>query len=340
MATEDISRMRHAPPKRYDGVRMQQGRVTTDDDFNEGARLEAEDDAPHAGRRHRAGGQPATRASAITNPRINAHGELDFDIGAGTLYLGGLRLEVNDPGEAYTTQTDWLEQPPTERAAPVDGRIDLVYLEAWQQPVGGGRGLRAVRDGARRPGHGDARAQMRRVLVAPGVGRRDCADGVARAAGGARRPSCGQLDPETSECVPDAKLTVTFDNTGVDRRPLLAVSRRRLPRRGEPGDPRADRRQRRTSPGDSTTRRRSTASRSAPTARRSRCRPSRRTRRTGCRAGQIVEILPWSAVLPNGEKLAESRRASCRRSRRRTTRTRTRSRSRRRCRLGTAAASG
>src|SRR2546425_2512616 len=98
MGTEDISRHATSRPKRYDGVRMQQGRVTTDDDFNEGARLVAEDD-----RRTRLDviGPAGTvdEGFRITNPRINAHDELDFDIGAGSYYVGGLRAEVNAPGE-------------------------------------------------------------------------------------------------------------------------------------------------------------------------------------------------------------------------------------------------
>ena len=37
MATFDISRINFNPKKHYDSVRMQQGRVLTDDDWNENA---------------------------------------------------------------------------------------------------------------------------------------------------------------------------------------------------------------------------------------------------------------------------------------------------------------
>src|SRR4051794_26289017 len=101
MATEDISRNATSPKKRYSGVRMQVGRVLTDDDFNDAARIEEEDE-----RRSRldligAAGS-ADSGFALSNPRINASGSFDFDVGAGTLYLGGLRLECF--GETYTGQ--------------------------------------------------------------------------------------------------------------------------------------------------------------------------------------------------------------------------------------------
>src|SRR4051795_350498 len=118
MGTEDISRWSTASRKRYDGVRMQMGRVTTDDDFNESERLDAE-----GVRRTRldvigASGS-ADQGLAITKPRINAQGDLDFDIGEGTFYIGGLRLDA--PGESFAQQDDWLQQRKGDRAAPVDG---------------------------------------------------------------------------------------------------------------------------------------------------------------------------------------------------------------------------
>src|SRR5262249_47963481 len=116
MGTEDISRNATSRPKRYVRVRIQPGAAPTDHAINQGARLVAEDE-----RRLRIdviGAAGSVDAGfRIANPRINAHGELDFDIGPGTYYVGGLRAEVNapDPGEAFSTQSDWLQQPPSER---------------------------------------------------------------------------------------------------------------------------------------------------------------------------------------------------------------------------------
>src|SRR4051794_10195314 len=139
MATEDISRWSSDPSKRYKGARMQQGRVVTDDDFNEAFRIEAEDE-----RRTRVdvigpAGSPDD-GFRIDAPAATVPGEVDFVLHAGTMYVGGLRVE-SFADEHYATQSDWLDQDPALRAAPAAARNDLVYLEVWQQPI------EAVEDG-------------------------------------------------------------------------------------------------------------------------------------------------------------------------------------------------
>jgi len=304
MGTEDISRNATSRPKRYDGVRMQQGRVTTDDDFNEGARLVAEDE-----RRLRIdviGAAGSVDAGfRIANPRINAHGELDFDIGPGTYYVGGLRAEVNapDPGEAFSTQSDWLQQPPSERPEPTDGRVDLVYLEVWQQPVEAVEDSELFETALAGPDTATRVRTMRRVHVAPDVTGRDCTAAwqeqlVALGA------ECGQLDVETSECVPDAKLTVTFDNTGVtDDLCSPSIVGGYLGAENQAvrlqivdgthftwGFDNASPLYRVTVGADGVT----VTLQTEP-----------RDQAHWMQSGQIVEILPWSAVLSNGEKVAE-----------------------------------
>src|SRR5712692_1650416 len=171
MATEDISRNATSLRKRYAGVRLQQGRVSTDDDYNEGARIGAEqtrrallDVIGPSG--------SADSGFSISNPRINGHGELDFSIGAGTLYLGGLRLECF--GEHYTEQSDWLEQLPADRAAPADGRTDLVYLIAWDQPVEAIEDSELFETALGGPDTATRIRPMRRVMLATGVAGADC----------------------------------------------------------------------------------------------------------------------------------------------------------------------
>ena len=211
MATEDISRNAFSPPKRYAGVHMQQGRVTTDDDFNEQTRIEAED-------RRRTlldvigpNGSPDA-GFQISNPRINAHSEMDFDVATGTYYLGGLRLESF--GEVYSKQTDWLQQPASERPAPTNGRLDLVYLESWQQPVEAVEDSELFETALAGPDTSTRVRTMRRVHVARGVSGTDCApawQGVVSGLAG----TYGTFDAAAGECVPDSKLQVTFSNTGV-----------------------------------------------------------------------------------------------------------------------------
>jgi hypothetical protein len=133
MATIDISRRAFDPRKHYSSVRMQQGRVIVDDDWNENERIENED-------RRRArvdiigrSGSP-DQGFRIADARI-ADGMIDFDALPGTFYLGGLRLDLENK-ETYRTQKDWLQQPDDLHKVPENERFDLVYLVVWQQPVG------------------------------------------------------------------------------------------------------------------------------------------------------------------------------------------------------------
>ena len=48
MSTKDISRFLFQPEKHYSSVRMQQGRVILDSDWNESERIDDEEAAAHA----------------------------------------------------------------------------------------------------------------------------------------------------------------------------------------------------------------------------------------------------------------------------------------------------
>lgn len=146
----DISADLHAPAKRYSGVRAQQGRVLTDADFN--AAMDVVDDALEALVRSLicAAGTPdggfaisaAMPADATLADLTTSQPTLDFTIAPGSYVLGGRALVSRQP-QQFLNQTDWIAQvldssvlPP----APVDGRVDLVYLESIVGPV------RAVED--------------------------------------------------------------------------------------------------------------------------------------------------------------------------------------------------
>ncbi len=133
MSAEDLARDAFDPRKRYAAVRMQQGRVLTDDDYNDGARIESEDE-----RRSRLDIiGPAGTADDAFRPfdgGITATGQVDFKISPGTFYLGGLRIENHDEVH-FIQQPDYLQQPPAERAVTGAGLHDFLWLEAWQQPV-------------------------------------------------------------------------------------------------------------------------------------------------------------------------------------------------------------
>src|SRR5438093_13510839 len=101
MPNIDISRDATDLRKHYDRVQMQQGRVLTDDDFNEAERLDAED-----ARRVRAD-VIGPAGSPDDGFRLkNVAGQVLLS--AGTFYVGGLRLEL-EHDEPFNLQKDWLQ---------------------------------------------------------------------------------------------------------------------------------------------------------------------------------------------------------------------------------------
>lgn len=211
MATIDVSRHATEFRKHYAGVRMQQGRVLTDDDFNEAARLDQEDT-----RRTRidvVGPTGSPDGGFKIGSLTTAGGVGNFTIGAGTLYLGGLRLEMHQP-ETYRLQRDWIRQPTSaDIALPALGttRYDLAWIEGWQQPVSAVEDSELFEIALSGPDTSARVRTMRRVLVEPNVGNKGCLP--AWSALVASWAAAGTLTPEL-ELVTDATLTVTFDVGG------------------------------------------------------------------------------------------------------------------------------
>jgi hypothetical protein len=140
MGTYDISRINFDPKKHYTSVRMQQGRVLTDDDWNENERIENEDR-----RRSRveiigpfgSSNEGFKIAPLSDGTLVNADGLPDFLIREGSLYLGGWRIDLEQQ-ETFRLQKDWLQQPAELYPLPAGltaDQFDLVYLELWLQPV-------------------------------------------------------------------------------------------------------------------------------------------------------------------------------------------------------------
>jgi len=129
MPNIDITRDATDFRKHYDRVHMLQGRVLTDDDFNEAERLDAEDS-----RRVRVDViGPAGSPDNGFRLKVVA-GQLMLS--AGTFYCGGLRLEL-ESDEPFNLQKDWLQQgsnPGETISPPVGEQFDFVWLEVWQQP--------------------------------------------------------------------------------------------------------------------------------------------------------------------------------------------------------------
>ena len=130
MATLDTTRFGFEADKRYTGTRMQQGRILTDDDYNDAARIHAlHDRLTHADIIGHFGSPDD--GFAIDSPTVNSQG-IDFTTLPGSLYVAGKRLEMA-AAETYQLQKDWLQNPLTP--APDVSRYDLVYLECWEQAV-------------------------------------------------------------------------------------------------------------------------------------------------------------------------------------------------------------
>jgi hypothetical protein len=212
MATIDLSRHATDFRKNYTGVRMQQGRVLTDDDFNEQARLDAEDT-----RRTRIDvigpvGSPDD-GFKIAGPVVDAlTNRPTFTIKAGSFYLGGQRLTL-DADEVYHLQKDWLQQgavagdrPPL----PAGVRFDFAYLEAWQQPVSAIEDSELLEVALGGPDTSMRVRNLRRVRVLQNVGGADCND--AWSALLTSLASQGTVNKEF-ELVPDSRLRVEPDGT-------------------------------------------------------------------------------------------------------------------------------
>ena len=218
MSTQDITRHLLQPGKHYAGVRMQQGRTILDSDWNEDALLEAEDWRATLADLGGAHGSP-NEGFKISNVVGIKHPQnlstYDFEIAKGSMFVGGMRAELDAP-RRYLAQPDWrlqgtssenLPRRPWLAEAPNLVLFDLVYLHVWDQIVS------MVEDGELREralGGPDTTTRVRRmarVEVATDVG----SDGgeaafevlIERLEQGAT------FDREHAELVSDARLWVT-----------------------------------------------------------------------------------------------------------------------------------
>ncbi len=300
MANKDKSRSIFNPRKHYTGLQLQQGRVVTDFDS-------VDADLIAATERQRAQVDiigsygSADDGYRVTNARIVENG-LDFDMLAGTLYLGGLRLELEAP-TTFLLQPDLLQlNSPPSPDANQPNRRDLVMLEAYEAPV------TAVEDGELLDpalGGADTAIRMRRfarVFVIPGVSATDCDGAWTQIKNEIEKAGLGVIDANCQRVV-DTRMTVTYTTDGVDD-DLCDP-----PRAG--GYLGAENQAIRVQLVNSDTftwgfNNASPAYRVSLSADRTRVTlitPPRDEYSLPV-VGQVIEILPWGAILPNGEKTA------------------------------------
>ncbi|TQV87757.1 right-handed parallel beta-helix repeat-containing protein [Aliikangiella coralliicola] len=136
MSAIDLSREATDFRKHYNSIRMQQGRVLDDQTINEQARIIEED--MRRTRLNTIGVYGSPDDGFLVKDFVIVDAKPTFTLSAGETYLGGLYLSL-EQDEAFHLQKDWINFHPVDDwpDAPAEGesRIDMAYLEAWQQPV-------------------------------------------------------------------------------------------------------------------------------------------------------------------------------------------------------------
>ena len=133
MAT-DIARLSFDPARHYTGVAPQQGRVT----------LEAEENEERVILGRRAAARSCSTSSArpprpTTATRVSPGERFDLTIGAGTMYVGGIRVEL-DATSCTAHQPDWLDHEGDPTSTPLPnakgvGRDEHVVLVLTETDV-------------------------------------------------------------------------------------------------------------------------------------------------------------------------------------------------------------
>jgi hypothetical protein len=199
----DRARISYDRKRNYRSVVAQQGRVTLEADTNEAAwiagdalRLETIDIVGPEG--------TPDNGYAVA---VSADGT-EFVVGAGTMYLGGWRLQL-DKAVELDDQPDWLNQPPSLAVFSKAATTEVVALLAIEQSV------TAVEDQALREvalGGPDTAARMRLMqhFVQVPVDATSCAP-AAKLMRGVLADNGLAIDPKTLELQFDASLRVSFN---------------------------------------------------------------------------------------------------------------------------------
>lgn len=300
MATDNLSRSAHYPQKRYAGVRMQQGRVFTDEDFNEQEVISHED---RRLTRKEVIGRAGSPDTGFSISGADDSAGIDFEINKGVFYLGGLRVELHE-NQTFQLQKDWLQNPGNE--SPEGERRDMVYLEMWQQKVSAVEDEELFETALGGPDTTTRRRTMCRVKLAENVGTSYCAEAWTQVKERIEKELGGQLK-ENHALESDGELTVGYETNG-ESNSLCSPSviagylgaenqaiRVQLTDKNhftwgfDNGAPLY-----RVSLEDAASTRNTIKLHTDP-----------KDQAHWPQAGQVVEIIPWSAVLENGEKLAE-----------------------------------
>lgn len=216
MLSLDISRHSFQRPKNFTGMRWQQGRIPLESEMNEGVDIAAEE-LRRAIKDVICNSGTPDDGFLVSNVAVVGDA-IDFDIAAGTYYVGGRRYDMLAPG-TFLTQPDWLQimldldplpaPPPNAPNGPP--RHDLVYLDGWEQLVSATEDSElfetALSSGA--DGAGRSRRMVRLRYAADGPD--NCPDATALLRGDLT------VDPATCGLVSGAGLTVGFNDAGIEQ---------------------------------------------------------------------------------------------------------------------------
>ena len=230
MTNGDITRLLVQPRKHYVGARMQQGRTILDSDFNEEAALGDEEQRRALADIVGSTGSPGTGfaaalgiGDAVTRQSVSFNGKppvetLNYRISPGTIYVGGLRFEHEERalggvagGDPIVFQRDFLQMRAAEAPQTGDNHSQLSYLHGWQQWVSAAedeelreRALGDDIDTSLRV-RGMARVEVREVANA-----QDCAGAWEEVRQQIEAEAGGAFDDSGHELLSPARLRVTL----------------------------------------------------------------------------------------------------------------------------------
>lgn len=134
----DFSRITFDPEKHYSSVRMQQGRVQMDADWNEQLDIEAHrDETTHRDVIGHCGGPLGTdnQGNELAGFKIELN-QADLTISGGRYYVHGILCENDEEDASLLDQPDWptgLTPIDTGSSDPLPTGEYLVYLDVWQR---------------------------------------------------------------------------------------------------------------------------------------------------------------------------------------------------------------
>ncbi|MEX2261846.1 MAG: right-handed parallel beta-helix repeat-containing protein [Bryobacteraceae bacterium] len=224
MPNADITRYLNQPRKHYSGSRLQQGRSILDSDFNEGAEAASDDlrdsliDVIGAAGSTNDGFLPALKVGDTVTSKLVRFGAftqayvLDYPLKSGSMYVGGALWEQTD-SEPVIFQREFLQMgAATAPRAALGEQRQLSYLRGWEQPTTAVEDAEFLEPSL---GGADAAARVRRIrrVEVRNVQSTNCAAAFAEVLEDLGNGDTATYDPATSQLQSNARLRMTFQGS-------------------------------------------------------------------------------------------------------------------------------